>query len=56
MVHRSYKKFIADKFREDLAAVPWSVSDVFDSVDDKVNFFNEMFLQVIDKHAPLRRI
>lgn len=39
VVRRSYKKFNADKFREDLAAVPWSVSDVFDSFDDKVAFF-----------------
>ena len=56
VVHRSYKKFNADKFREDLAAVPWSVSDVFDSVDDKVDFFDEILLKALDKHAPLRRI
>ena len=42
VVRRSYKKLNAEKFREDLAAVPWSVSDVFDSVDDKVDFVNEM--------------
>ena len=56
VVRRSYKKFNADKFRENLAAVPWSVSDVFDSVDDNVDFFNEMFLQVINKRAPQRKI
>ena len=30
--------------------------DTFDCVDDKTDFFNRLFLQVLNDHAPLRRI
>ena len=29
---------------------------MFDNVDDRLDFFNRMFLQVLDSHAPLRRL
>ena len=49
----SYKRFHPEKFNDDLLQVPWFVGDMFDNVDD---FFNRMFLQVLDSHAPLRRL
>ena len=50
----SFKKFDPDKFKADLSEAPWSVMDTFDCVDNKTDFFNQLFLQVLNKHAPLR--
>lgn len=30
--------------------------DTFDCVDDKSDFFNRLFLQILNEHAPLRRV
>ena len=50
------KKIDLDKFREDLSLDPWSVNDIFDSIDDKLDYFNQTFLQVLNDHAPLCRV
>ena len=55
VLRRSFKRFDPDKFKADLSKAPWSVMDTFDCVDDKTDFFNQLFLQVLDDHAPLRR-
>lgn len=39
-----------------LANVPCSVIDIFDSPDDKVDVFNSLVLNVLDLHAPLETI
>ena len=41
---RSYKHFSPMAFNKDLSTAPWSVMDAFDDVDDKVYFFNSLFL------------
>ena len=56
VLRRSYKRFDPEKFIHDLSLIPWSVGEVFDNVDDRLDFFNQMFLQVLDNHAPLRRL
>ena len=30
--------------------------DTFDSADDKTSFFNQLFLQILNDHAPLRKV
>ena len=55
MTRRS-KRIDLDKFRKDLSLAPWSMIDIFDSVDDKLDYFNQTFLQVLNDHAPLRRV
>ena len=55
-VTRRSKRIDLDKFRKDLSLAPWSVTDIFDSVDDKLDYFNQTFLQVLNDHAPLRRV
>ena len=52
----SFKFFLKSSFEEDLSAVPWSIIDVFDDPDDKVDAFNSLFIEVLDMHAPLKTV
>ena len=53
---RSFKNFDQDAFQNDIAKAPWSVVDVFDDVDDKLNAFHLIFNQILDHHAPIKDI
>ena len=55
MTRRS-KKVNPDKFRKDLSLASWSVIDIFDDIDNKLDYFSQTFLQVLNDHAPLRRV
>ena len=35
---------------------PWSVIDIFDDVDDKLNTFNLIFHDILDSHAPIKEV
>ena len=52
--YRSYKNFDADKFRKDLAQVPWSVCEVFGDPNDAWHAWKSMFTPILDEHAPFR--
>ena len=41
---------------DDLANVPFHMVSCFDDLDDQVEAFNCLFLDVLDKHAPIKRI
>ena len=56
ITRRSLKKFEPSSFNEDLIAVPWSLVDLFDDVDDKVFAFNSLFSGVLDCHAPVKTV
>ncbi len=51
---RSYKKFDRDKFLEDLEKILWSVLDSLSNINDILDIFYKMFIDVLDKHAPPR--
>ena len=55
-VTRRSRRVNPDKFRKDLSLAPWSVIDIFDDIDNKLDYFNQTFLQVLNDHAPLRRV
>ena len=53
--YRSYKNYNKDSFNEDLKNIPWHV--VFnntDNLDDCVNTWNKLFLDVVGAHAPTK--
>ena len=52
--YRSYKHFNIDKYQDDLSKIPFHVSDIFDSVDDAYWLCNELLINVINEHAPVR--
>ena len=43
-------------FVDDLVNVPFYIADLFDDPDDQVHAFNCLFLQIMDEHAPIKRI
>ena len=51
--YRSYKTFDHESFRQDLQNVPWHVMDIMDEVDDKLFVWNKLYMDIVDKHAPL---
>ena len=50
---RSYKNYTADQFCSDISRIPWNILDLKDSLDDKVDGFNDLFLACLNCHAPI---
>ncbi|CAB4034843.1 Hypothetical predicted protein, partial [Paramuricea clavata] len=55
---RSYNKYDPDLFAIDLASNRERLVSIFrmDNVDEKLTIFNEIFLNTLDKHAPVKTI
>ena len=53
---RSFKHYDHQEFLRDMSSVPWSVVDCFDDVEDRLDAFNLLFNEVLDRHAPIRKI
>ena len=53
---RSFKHYQPEKFYADIEQAPWSVLDVFDDVNDKLFAFNKLFCDIVDRHAPIKKI
>ena len=53
---RSYKNYGHNNFIQDLTYAPFHMVSFFDDFDDQVHAFNCIFLDVLDKHAPIKRI
>ena len=53
---RSYKRYNREAFLKDMSAAPWSVVDCFDDVEDSLNAFNLLFNEILDCHAPVKKI
>ena len=69
ITYRQMKNFDQTMFLQDLAYhyryliiaylftlenQPWGILDIYDDPNDAMDFFNEIFLSVLDKHAPLK--
>ena len=53
---RSYSRYTSDSFCEDLFLVAWHMVHFFDYIDSQIEIFNSLFLEVLDRHAPIKRI
>ena len=56
IVTRVYKTFKRDEFLTDLQSIPFSVMDIFDDVNDKLFVFESLYMDVVNEHAPLKRV
>ena len=54
--YRSFKNFDESRFINDLHAVPWETIEYFSDINEIVEVWNKMFLEILNKHAPLNRI
>lgn len=53
---RSFKNYREESFVNDLSLVPWHVVDIFHNVNDKLSVFSKLFMDILDVHAPVKRI
>ncbi len=51
---RAYKHFEKDNFLHDVSLIPYHVTCMFDDIDDPYWLWNELTMQVINEHAPLK--
>ena len=54
ITYRSFKNFDENRFISDLYEVPWETIEHFDNINEIVEVWNYMFLEVVNKHAPLK--
>ena len=52
---RSFKNFDEEAFLSDLRAVPWDSAYVFEEIDDIWSHWENLFKNVVDIHAPIKR-
>jgi hypothetical protein len=53
---RSFKNYRQESFVNDFSLVPWGVLDVFENVNHKLGLFKKLFTDILDVHAPVKRI
>ena len=53
---RSFLQYNSNSFLQDMSYAPWSVINVFDDIDDKLNAFNLILNNILDLHAPIKRV
>ena len=53
---RSFKNYRAEQFSIDIAHIPWDIVDFIESVEGKLDAFNDLFLTCLDNHAPITTI
>ena len=37
-----------------MSCVPWEILEKFDNIDDIVTVWKSLFLEILDKHAPIK--
>ena len=55
ITYRSFKHFDESNFLHELNQVPWEVVENFDDVNKMLSVWNTMFLEIVNKHAPLKQ-
>ena len=53
--YRDTKSFNEATFISELENQPWTVIDIFDNASDALDYFSDIFISVISKHAPQKR-
>lgn len=55
ILYRSFRNFDEANFADDLQTVPWDTIKLFDDTDDILEAWSDLFLQVVDKHVPIKQ-
>ena len=56
VVTHSFCNYKADQFATDITHIPLDTVNLRNSVDDRLDAFNELFLACLENHAPLRTV
>ena len=54
ITYRSFKFFNEQMFINDLQSAPWDVIKIFDDTNDALETWSSMFIEIVDKHLPLK--
>ena len=55
ITYRSFKHFDENAFINDLRQIPWEILESFNDVSECVQIWNILFLEIVNKHAPLKQ-
>ena len=55
ITYRSFKHFDEIAFVDDLRQIPWEILVTFDDVNECVQVWNILFLEIVNKHVPLKQ-
>ena len=55
VISRGYENYDSESFVNDLAQVLWYENALIDDAGEKVEHFNDKFLEVLERHAPVRK-
>ena len=53
---RCFKHYNKEEFIKDIAAIPWSILESFDDINDALGIWNDLFVDGSNRHAPLKKI
>ena len=55
IMSRNSKSITFEPIAEELANAPWQVGEIFNDIDDRVDYWNGLITYMVDAHAPLRK-
>ena len=53
---RSMKSLDVEMFNEELTNAPWWVMNIFDTMEDKWNYWKALFNSILETHTPMRKM
>ena len=53
--YRSFKNLNEQEFCNDVKSIPWDIIKMFDDTNDVVETWSSLFLDIADKHLPLKQ-
>ena len=56
IITRGFRKYDASKFLQDLERLPWMENSLIGDVSERVDHFNQHFLCLVNKHAPVKKV
>ena len=52
ITNRTFTNYVTEEFAEDISRVPWDSLELLNSIDEKVEAFNDLFMACLDKTRP----
>jgi hypothetical protein len=53
---RSFKNYNSESFKAELSELPFHETYRINDVNEKIDHFNQLFINTLDKHAPIKHI
>ena len=54
--NRTFHEYDVSKFLQDLERLPWMENSLIGDVSERVEHFNQNFLCLLNKHAPVKKV